>query len=177
MNRLIAGYCRLLEWTIAIVLAVMVLLVFGNVLLRYLANSGITVSEELSRWLFVWMTFLGAIVAVKENGHLGTDLLVGRLGPSGKKVCLALAETLMLYCCWLIFSGSLTQARLSLDVEAPVSGWSMAWLSAAGLVFAVSAALFHALKLGRLLAGQLSEDELVTVQESEDLASLKKDPA
>ena len=79
-------YCRLLEWTIALLLAMMVLLVFGNVVLRYVANSGITVSEELSRWLFVWMTFLGAIVAVKEHGHLGTDMLVSKLGPKGKRV-------------------------------------------------------------------------------------------
>ena len=76
MSRLLDGYCRLLEWTIAIVLALMVLLVFDNVLLRYVANSGITVSEELSRWLLVWMMFLGAIVAVKKYGQLRDDGLV-----------------------------------------------------------------------------------------------------
>ena len=51
----------------------MVVLVFGNVVLRYGFNSGITVSEELSRWLLVWLTFLGAIVAVREHAHLGVD--------------------------------------------------------------------------------------------------------
>ena len=50
---------------IALCLALMVVMVFGNVVLRYGFNSGITVSEELSRWLFVWMTFLGAIVALR----------------------------------------------------------------------------------------------------------------
>ena len=97
-TRLIDGYCRLLEWLIVFALGVMVVLVFSNVVLRYVFNSGITLSEELSRWAFVWMTFLGAIVAVKEGGHLGTDILVGRLGTTGKKLCLALAEGLMLYC-------------------------------------------------------------------------------
>ena len=100
-------------------------------------------------------------------------MLVGRLGPTGKKVCLALAESLMVYCCWLIFSGSLEQTRKDFDVEAPVSGWSLAWISGVGLVFAVSAAAFHLLKLARLLAGRLSDSELVMVQESEDLAQLK----
>ena len=61
MSRIINGYCRFLEWTIALGLAIMVVLVFGNVVLRYAFNSGITVSEEVSRWLFVWVTFLGAI--------------------------------------------------------------------------------------------------------------------
>ena len=60
-------------------LAVMVVLVFGNVVLRYGFNLGITVSEELSRLLFVWLTFLGAIVALREHGHLGVDMLVSRL--------------------------------------------------------------------------------------------------
>ena len=168
-----SAYCTLLELLLVLLLAAMVVMVFGNVVLRYAFNSGITVSEELSRWAFVWMTFLGAIVAVKEGGHLGTDMLVGRLGPTGKKICLGLAETLMLYCCWLIFSGSLAQTRINFDVEAPVSGWSLAWVSGIGLVFAVSAAAFHLLKLGHLLAGRLADDELVTVQESEDLAQLK----
>ncbi len=172
MNRLIAGYCRLLEWTIAIVLAVMVLLVFGNVLLRYLANSGITVSEELSRWLFVWMTFLGAIVAVKEHGHLGTDMLVSRLGPTGKRVCLVIGQALMLYATWLLFAGSLAQARINWDVEAPVTGLSVAIFYSAGIVFAVSTGLLLLRELWRTVTGQLRDDGLVMVQESEDLAQI-----
>lgn len=173
MNKLLNGYCRLLEVTVVAALAVMVVLVFGNVVLRYGFNSGITVSEELSRWAFVWMTFLGAIIAVKEGGHLGTDMLVSRLGPSGKKICLALAESLMLYCCWLIFQGSLAQTQINLDVEAPVTGWSMGWVYGVGVVFAVSAALMHGHKLLRLFTGRLTEAELVGVQESEDLAQLE----
>ena len=77
VKKRIAAYCRVLDSLIAGALAVMVVLVFGNVLLRYIFNSGITVSEELSRWLFVWMTFLGAVSALKDHGHLGTDMLVG----------------------------------------------------------------------------------------------------
>lgn len=170
-----SAYCKLLEVLLVVLLAAMVIMVFGNVVLRYAFNSGITESEELSRWAFIWMTFLGAIVAIREGGHLGTDMLVGRFGPTGKKICLGIAETLMLYTCWLIFSGSLDQTRINLDVEAPVSGWSMAWVSGVGLVFAVSAAVFHLLKLGRLLTGRLSSHELVTVQESEDRAKVQGD--
>jgi TRAP-type transport system small permease protein len=172
-----SAYCKLLEFLLVLLLAAMVVMVFGNVVLRYGFNSGITFSEELSRWAFVWLIFLGAVIAIKDSGHLGTDMLVGRFGRRGKMVCLAIAESAMIYCAWLIFSGSLSQMKISLDVEAPVTGWSMAWLPAAGLVFAVSAGLFHLLKVGKLLTGQLADEELVTVQESEDLASLKKEDA
>src|SRR4051812_44840777 len=51
MTKIFDGYCKLLDALIALALAVMVVLVFGNVVLRYAFNSGITVSEEVSRWL------------------------------------------------------------------------------------------------------------------------------
>ena len=66
-------------------LALMVVMVFGNVVLRYGFNSGITVSEELSRWLFVWMTFLGAARRAPRHAHLGTDMLVARLPLAGQE--------------------------------------------------------------------------------------------
>ena len=174
MERFINGYCRALEWLMLAMLAVMVVLVFGNVVMRYALNSGITISEELSRWLFVWMTFLGAVVGLKEHGHLGTDMLIAKLGPTGKRACLLLAQGVMLWCTWLIFSGSLSQTRLSWDVEAPVSGWSMAWLSGVGVVFAVLTAPILLREFWRTLTGQLKDSDLVMVQESEDMAQVEQ---
>jgi TRAP-type transport system small permease protein len=137
----------------AIFLAVMVVMVFGNVVLRYAFNSGIAVSEELSRWLFVWMTFIGAVVALKDHGHLGTDMLVARLSPAGRKVCLVISQLLMLGITGMIFTGSLAQTRINLDVEAPVTGASMALVYAAGLAFAVPAAFLLLRQLWRTLRG------------------------
>ena len=173
MNRFLNGYCRLLEYAIAVMLAIMVVLVFGNVVLRYAFNSGITVSEEVSRWLFIWLTFLGAVVALKEHGHLGTDMLVSRLPVWGKKLCLAGGQLLMLYIAWLIFQGSLAQAKINWDVEAPVTGASMAIVYGVGVVFAVSAGLILATDLWRAVSGQMSEADLVMVKESEEQAELE----
>jgi TRAP-type transport system small permease protein len=173
MTRLLDGYCRLLEGLIALLLAVMVVLVFGNVVMRYAFNSGITVSEEVSRWMFVWLTFLGAIVALKEHGHLGSDMLVSRLPLWGKKVCLLLGHGLMLYVTWLLLSGSWDQARINWDVEAPVTGASTALFYGAGVVFAVSAGLLLLRELWLGLSGHLSEAELVMVRESEEAAELE----
>jgi TRAP-type C4-dicarboxylate transport system permease small subunit len=177
VTRFIDGLCRLVEGLIALMLAVMVVLVFGNVVLRYAFNSGITVSEEVSRWLFVWLTFLGAIVALKEHGHLGTDVLVGRLPVAGKKACLVIGQAVMLYITWLLLAGSWTQARINWDVAAPVTGASVAWFYGAGVVFAVAAGLLLLRDLARTLTGRLADSELVMVQESEDLAALHPEPA
>jgi TRAP-type C4-dicarboxylate transport system permease small subunit len=173
VNRLLDGYCRLLNVLMALALAVMVVLVFGNVVLRYAFNSGITVSEEVSRWLFVWMTFLGAIVALKEHAHLGSDMLVSRLPTGGKKALLVIGHVLMLYFTWLIFSGSLQQARINYDVEAPVTGASMSIFYGAGVVFAVSSGIFLLYELWLALSGQLSDKDLVMVKESEEAGELE----
>jgi TRAP-type C4-dicarboxylate transport system permease small subunit len=159
MSRWIDRCCTGIEALIAAALAVMVVLVFGNVVLRYGFNSGITVSEEVSRWLFIWMTFLGAVVALKEHGHLGVDMVVQKLPPIGKKICLAVGHVVMLYIVWLLFQGSVAQARINWDVTAPVTGASMAIVYASGVVFSVLAGLILALDLLRLLTGRIAESE------------------
>ena len=174
MKKVLDGYCRLVEWLLVALMALMVLLVFGNVLMRYAFNSGITVSEELSRWFFVWLTFLGAAVAVRERAHLGSDMLTSRLGPTGKRICLGLGQALMLWATWLLLSGSWQQAQINWDVEAPVTGASVAIFYSAGIVFAVSTGLMLLGEFWRTVSGQLSEAELVMVQESEDLAQVEE---
>ncbi len=156
-SRAVDAFCRLVELLIAAFLAAMVVMVFGNVVLRYAFNSGIIVSEELSRWLFLWVTFLGAIVALKEHAHLGSDFLVARLPPAGRKACLIAGHLLMLYATWLVFAGSLAQARINLDVQAPVSGASMVFVYATGVVFAVLAAPLLLRDLWRIVTGNFGE--------------------
>jgi TRAP-type C4-dicarboxylate transport system permease small subunit len=151
----------------------MVVLVFGNVVLRYAFNSGITVSEEVSRWLFVWLTFLGAIVAMREHAHLGVDSLVKRLPTAGKKFCLILSQLLMLYATWLLLRGSWEQTLINWDVAAPASGLSTGLFYGVGIVFAVSTGLILLNDLYRAVTGQLSEADLVMVKESEEQEELE----
>jgi TRAP-type transport system small permease protein len=168
MNRVIDGFCRVVEVLIAAFLAVMVVMVFGNVVLRYVFNSGIIVSEEVSRWLFLWVTFLGAIVALKEHAHLGTDAVISRLPVLGKKICLVLGHLLMLYATWLVFSGALAQVRINWSVTAPVTGASMAFVYGTGVVFAVFAGPLLLRNLWRVLTGHLSEADMVMIQGTEE---------
>ena len=168
LEKLIDGYCQLISYLIAALLAVMMVLVFGNVFMRYAFNSGFSISEELSRWLFVWLTFLGAVAALRSNAHLGTDMLVGKLGPLGKKICMGLSLLLMLYCLWLLFKGSYDQSVINWDTTSAVMEVSMSWFYASGMVFAVLSAPILVGDLWRLLSGQIDDDHLVLMQESEE---------
>ena len=174
MVRAIDAFCRAVTAVMAVALMLMVVLVFGNVVLRYGFNSSITVSEEVSRWLFVWITFMGAVVALREHTHLGTDAVVSRLPPLGKKICFAVAHLTMLYVCYLLFRGSLEQTKINMDVLAPSTQLPMAVVHAAGLAFSVTAGVMLLLDLWLLVSGRVKDEELVMTQESEDLAALNR---
>jgi len=161
------AYSRFLQALIALGLAAMVVLVFGNVVLRYLFDSGITVSEELSRWIFVWVTFLGSVVALHERAHLGTDALVSRLNRAGKLACLILGHLLMLLACGLLLAGAAEQTWINWNVSAPSSGASMAIFYASGIVFGVSAMLILVVDLVRVLQGKAGSEALITVRDAE----------
>ena len=79
MKRAIDAFFRLLEFLVVVCMAAMVVMVFGNVVLRYGFNSGITVSDEMSRYCFIWLTYIGAMVAMRDGAHLGVDTLIRRL--------------------------------------------------------------------------------------------------
>ena len=66
----VRGLVKGMEWLLMSILGTMVLLVFGNVVLRYGFNSGIVFSEEVSRFLFVWMVFLGSGLMLRDNGDI-----------------------------------------------------------------------------------------------------------
>jgi TRAP-type C4-dicarboxylate transport system permease small subunit len=170
VQKLIDQLCRVFQFLMVACLGLMVLMVFGNVVLRYGFNSGITVSEELSRWLFVWMTFLGAVVAMRNHAHLGTDTVVARLPLVGKKICFVLAHLLMLSMCWLMAQGGWQQTVINYGTSSAVMEASMAWFNVSGVVFAVLAGLVILLELWKFATGQVSDAELIGIRESEDVA-------
>ena len=168
---------RLMNFIMVVFLAAMVVMVFGNVVLRYAFNSGITVSEELSRWLFVWMTFLGSLIALRTHHHLGTDTLVSRLPVLGKKICLGASHLLMLFLCAMLFRGSWQQTAINWATTSAVMEASMAYFYAAGLFFSVVAFLFILSDFWKLVSGQLKDSELVGVVESEEDVPTEAAPA
>ena len=98
---------------LASLLLAMVVMVFGNVVLRYVFNSGIVVSEELSRFCFVWLSFIGGVVAMREGTHLGMDNVVNRLPRRGQLACLAASQLLIIVCCAVLVWGTWQQHEIN----------------------------------------------------------------
>jgi TRAP-type C4-dicarboxylate transport system permease small subunit len=169
-DRIVNLYFKLLEVLLVLCLGAMVVMVLGNVILRYGFNSGITVSEELSRFAFVWLTFIGAVVGLREGAHLGVDTLVRMLPVLGRRVCFFVNEALMLLCCVLFFVGTWRQHAINAGTLSPVAEISMEWVFGVAYVSAGSMGLIILARLLRFATGKLSDEELIGVSDSEEQA-------
>ena len=84
----------------------MVTIIFSQVVARYAFGNSLSWSEEIGRHLFVWMTFLGAALGVRNKAHVALDLLVNHLPQGLNKIVLAFGYLVMLvFSAVLIYTG------------------------------------------------------------------------
>ena len=65
----------LIDYLVALTIATTSVLTITQVFLRYVANSPLFWSEELTRYLIVWLTFLGASLGIRHRGHIAIELI------------------------------------------------------------------------------------------------------
>ena len=180
-------FFQVIEVVLVLLLAGMLVMVFGNVLLRWLSDAalaldippllpgGILISEEMSRFFFVWLTFIGGVVVMREGAHLGVDALVKVFGPSGRTVMMVVSDLFILTCCILFFWGTWRQAGVNASNVAPVSGMNMLWVFGVGFFSAGGIGLMVTFRLIRAFTGRLLPHELDHFAgESEGAIALKE---
>jgi TRAP-type C4-dicarboxylate transport system permease small subunit len=86
LERVDRGLCVANRAVLATLLAVMALLVFGNVVLRYLFGISLSWVEELTRYMMIWLTWLGAGLALREGAHIAIDTLQQALPEIGARL-------------------------------------------------------------------------------------------
>ena len=156
---------RALEVVMVLCMVVMLVMVFGNVMLRLFFNTGIDISEEIPRYAFVWMTFLGAIVGMRRRAHLGVDMLVQLLPRAGRKACFAICQVVMLVCCGYIVYGTWLQHDIIKGTASPVAQISTLWVFGVSYLTGAAIGFMCLSNLLRLAFGHVSDEELIEVHE------------
>src|SRR5437588_2945116 len=95
IDRLLDRLTRIIESVLALAFIFAVLLNFTNVVGRYLLGLSLLGSDEVQVFIMVAMTFLGAVVVTRRNGHLRMDVLARRI-PGAVRVLLRIAEQILL---------------------------------------------------------------------------------
>ncbi len=160
MRRLTSGIGRIIEVSLVLLLAGMAAMIFLNVVLRYGFNSGLVISEEMSRFFFVWLTFIGAVLAFSENGHLGVETLVRRFGRRGRIICMALTNILILFCVVVLFWGTWMQAPINASMRSPVAGMPLAYVFGVTFFTAAGIGVIAIWRLFRIFTGRVTEGEI-----------------
>ncbi|MDP2121920.1 MAG: TRAP transporter small permease [Hoeflea sp.] len=160
MERGVAYLIRTLEFILVALLAGMAIMVFSNVVLRYGFNSGLNISEEVSRYFFVWLTFIGAVLTFRENSHLGVETMVRLFGRRGRLVCMLLSNALILFCSAVLFWGTWKQMPINASMIAPVTGMPMIYIFGISFFTSVGIGLIALMRIVSVLTGTTTDAEI-----------------
>ena len=174
-----AGFYRMLEVILVASMVVMFVLVFINVMLRIFFNSGIDFAEEIPRFAFIWMTFVGAIIGMHKHAHLGVDMVVAALPVLGRKICWGISQAIMAVCSLYMLYGTWLQHEIIASNASPVLQMSMLWVFGVSYLTGTAITFICVSNLIRLFLGQVEESELIDVQEEgmEEALEIEKEMA
>lgn len=88
--QLIDGINKVTGWVLALMLAIMTVFIFWQVFARFVVGNSLTFSEELSRFLMIWLTMLGSAYALRRGTLIAVDMLPDMLKGKAKKAVKAL---------------------------------------------------------------------------------------
>lgn len=81
MKAILKGLDRLLDWAAILSMGALALLTLFSVTSRFVLKLPISFSEEVGRFLFIWMSYLGAAITMRKNEHIKLDIFHGKLSP------------------------------------------------------------------------------------------------
>lgn len=105
-------------WFLALGMAVMVVVVFAQVVARLTAGS-ITWSEELARYIMIYLTYVGASVGVRRKSHIAIEFINGRIPRKAEDAVDIVANLLCLVSCVVIFYFGVRLVNLTMAQKTP----------------------------------------------------------
>jgi TRAP-type C4-dicarboxylate transport system permease small subunit len=149
----------------AFFLALMIFLVFANVVLRYLFSTGFAWSEEIARLCFIYLVYLGTIGAMRDNQHLIIDSILTRVPVLAQKSLYLLVQAGIIWVMVILTQGSWQLVIQNLNDRWVATQFPLYLVYAAGVVTGVSVTLIALANIYRLLVLKMSVVELLTIND------------
>ena len=109
------------RWAVIAMLAAMAAMVFANVVLRFTTDRSLLWVEETSRYLMIWLTFLGSGLVLRYGAHIGIDTLQDVLPRHAAAIRAAIFCVLLVFFATMVWVGS-RYALLTWGQTTPVLG-------------------------------------------------------
>jgi TRAP-type C4-dicarboxylate transport system permease small subunit len=107
--------------------SVMTVIVFLQVVYRYVLAQPLHWSEEMARYLFVWLSILGATLGIQKRGHFGLDILYRMLPDRGRRLLQFIIHLLMGTVILVILVQGIILVQKTIPQESPAMAISMGW--------------------------------------------------
>jgi TRAP-type C4-dicarboxylate transport system permease small subunit len=105
----------------------MVGIIFFQVIMRYVFNNSLSWSEELGKFLFVWLSWLGISIGHRRREHIKITLFVDRLSPKAKRLSEIVSELILIVICGVTMVHSFTMIGIQLNIPYAGIKISTAW--------------------------------------------------
>jgi len=119
---------NVLETAAAAMLVAICAIVFAGVFFRYFLHIGLGWTEELARYLQIWMTFLGATVAVKRWAHFQLTIVDQAIPPPGRRFTRVFAILVVMTLAAIMIKHGIDITRVTWNQSSPVLGWPIGYL-------------------------------------------------
>lgn len=168
MNKLIDKLFKGIDYLTGILTGLMVLFVFLNVVLRTFFNSGLTWSEELARYLFVYVTYIGAISAMRSNAHLGVDTLISRVKPQVQMILYLVSQALIAIIMCILVHGACKMVIQNTQSTTAALNIPYSVLYFAGIITGISIAILAVANMIYALKNPTEISNIVTMHTDDD---------
>jgi len=105
-----------------------VAIIFYAVVMRYVFQRPPFWAEELSRFIFIWIIMLGAVLVTREQSHIEFVMLIDLLPKRLKFILVNLIRLLMILFCWVMVQQGFKIYPIVAEASSPTFGVSMGWL-------------------------------------------------
>lgn len=116
------------KWLIIAIVAMLAAILISAVFYRYALNNAIAWSEEGSKYLMVWLTFLGAPIALRHAAHINIDLLVKIFPPRGRQAFYFVINLIIVATMGILLWKGWSFAELGARQVASSFNFSMVWM-------------------------------------------------
>ncbi len=130
MERLLRGLDGILDRVTLLLLTILLVVVGAQIFARYVLNHSLFWSEELARYLFIYLVFLGAAIVLRREGHIQVSFFVEKFPPLLRRGVAMLADSLLLAFVGIVLIQSVRLAILvwTVPTAALLIPWTFVYL-------------------------------------------------
>jgi TRAP-type C4-dicarboxylate transport system permease small subunit len=164
---------RGIEILMAFFLTVMIVLVFLNVVLRYIFSTGFASSEEIARLCFIYLVYLGAIGAMRDNQHLIIDSILSRVPSLYQKILYFLVQAGIIWVMAILTTGSWQLVIQNLGDRWVATQFPIFLVYGVGLITGISITLIALANLYRLIVFKMPVSALLSIRDESGQENLQ----